>query len=154
MRQHFRILKIALLFHTIQNKSEKNIHAMIMYTCKSKLNLFFLEVWNHIYNCFNEILQIKFLQYIVVFLGRDVLNQFQLRGCNVYPSPPPNFSTDLAFFRECFFLRLGGRSPPLAPPLATPPDLAILTICIPDRDGPRVRIREKKSSRNFFGGKF
>ena len=43
MRQHFRILKIALLFHTIQNKSEKNIHAMIMHTCKSKLNLVFLE---------------------------------------------------------------------------------------------------------------
>jgi hypothetical protein len=43
MRQHFRILKIALLFYTIQNKSEKNIHAMKMHTCKSKLNLFFLE---------------------------------------------------------------------------------------------------------------
>ena len=43
MRQHFRILKIALLFHTIQNKSEKNIHAMIMHTRKSKLNLVFLE---------------------------------------------------------------------------------------------------------------
>jgi hypothetical protein len=44
MRHHFRILKIMLLFYTIQNKSaEKNIHAMIMHTCKSKLNLFFLE---------------------------------------------------------------------------------------------------------------
>jgi hypothetical protein len=86
MRQHFRILKIALLFHTIQNKSEKNIDAMIMHTCKSKLNIF---SWNHIYNCFNEILQIKFLQYIVVFLSRDVLNQFQLRGCNVYPPSAP-----------------------------------------------------------------
>ena len=45
MRQHFRILKIALLFYTIQNKSEKNIDAMIMHTCKSKLNLFFLELY-------------------------------------------------------------------------------------------------------------
>jgi hypothetical protein len=35
--------KFALLFYTIQNKSEKNIYAMIMHTCKSKLNLFFLE---------------------------------------------------------------------------------------------------------------
>ena len=43
-----------------------------------------------------------FLQYIVVFLSRDVLNQFQLRGCNVYP-PPPQF--------------LYGFSPPLATPL-------------------------------------
>ena len=43
IRPHFRILKIALLFYTIQNKSEKNIHAMIMHTCKSKLNPFFLE---------------------------------------------------------------------------------------------------------------
>ena len=45
MRHHFRIFKIAFLFYTIQNKSEKNIHAMIIciHTCKSKLNLFFLE---------------------------------------------------------------------------------------------------------------
>ena len=43
MRHYFRILKIALLFYTIPSKSEKNIHAMIMHTCKSKLNLFFLE---------------------------------------------------------------------------------------------------------------
>ena len=49
------------------------------------------------------ILQIKFLQYIVVFLSRDVLNQFQHRGCNMYP-PPPQFL--YGFF---FFLRLGGR---------------------------------------------
>jgi hypothetical protein len=109
MRHHFRILKIALLFYTIQNKSEKNIHAMIMHTCKSKLNLFF--TWNHIYNCFNEILQIKFLQYIVVFLSRDVLNQFQLRGCNLYP--PPKFLYGFSLFQIMFFLRLGGRSPPL-----------------------------------------
>jgi hypothetical protein len=43
MRHNFRILKIALLFYTIQNKSEKNIHAVIMHTRKSKLHLFFLE---------------------------------------------------------------------------------------------------------------
>jgi hypothetical protein len=42
MRHHFRILKIVLLFYTIQNKSEKNIHAM-MHACEFKLNLFFLE---------------------------------------------------------------------------------------------------------------
>ena len=70
--------------------------------------------WNHIYNCFSEILQMKFLQYIVVFLSRDLPNQFQLRACNVYP-PPPNFSTDFAFFREWFLWRLGGGA--VAPPL-------------------------------------
>ena len=43
MRHHFRILKIALLFYTIQNKSEKKIHAMIMHTFEFKLNLFLLE---------------------------------------------------------------------------------------------------------------
>jgi hypothetical protein len=55
-----------------------------------------------------------FLQYIVVFLSRDVLNQFQLRGCNMYP--PPQFLYGFSLFQRIFFLRLGGRSPPLAPP--------------------------------------
>jgi hypothetical protein len=46
MRHHFRILQIALLFYTIQNKSEKKIHAMIMHTFEFKLNLFFLEPYH------------------------------------------------------------------------------------------------------------
>jgi hypothetical protein len=35
MRHHFRILKIALLFHTIQNKYNlrRNIHSIMMHTC-------------------------------------------------------------------------------------------------------------------------
>jgi hypothetical protein len=41
----FPHFKIAFLFYTIQNKSEKYIHAMIIHihTCKSKLNLVFVE---------------------------------------------------------------------------------------------------------------
>ena len=35
-------------------------------------------------------------------------------------TPPPNFSTDLAFLREWFLWRLGGGGA-VAPPLATPP---------------------------------
>ena len=82
---------------TIQNKSEKNIHAMIIHTCKSKLNLFFLEP------CISTTASTRFytsssssIQFLVVFLSRYVLNQFQLRVCNTYPPPPSNFSTDLA----------------------------------------------------------
>jgi hypothetical protein len=114
MRQHFRILEIALLFHTIQNKSEKNIHAMIIHTCKSKLNLFFLEPYLQL---LNKILQIKFLQYIVVFLSRDILNQFQLRGCNMYP-PPPKCCYGFSLFQRIFFFAIGGGGDrPLAMPL-------------------------------------
>jgi hypothetical protein len=78
-----------------------------------------LEPYLQDYKCFNEILQIKFLQYIVYFLTRDVLNQFQLRACNVYP--PAIFSTDLAFLREWFLWRLGWEAvvPPLPPGYAT-----------------------------------
>ena len=46
MRHHFRILKIALLFHTIQNKSEKKYSCYddaYMYLTVKNLNLFFLE---------------------------------------------------------------------------------------------------------------
>jgi hypothetical protein len=39
MRHHFRIFKIAFLFYTIQNKSEKNIHAMIIRTVYIHVNL-------------------------------------------------------------------------------------------------------------------
>jgi hypothetical protein len=107
MRHHFHIFKIAFLFYTIQNKSEKNIHAMIIriHTCKSKLNLFFLEPY------LQRTASTKFYKstsssilFLVVFLNWYVLNQFQLWVCNVYPAPPPppppNFSTDLAFFRD------------------------------------------------------
>jgi hypothetical protein len=45
-----------------------------------------------------------FLQYIVVFLSRDVLNQFQLRGCTL---PPPQFLYGFSLFQRMFFLRLG-----------------------------------------------
>ena len=45
--------------------------------------------------------------------SRRTCNQFQLRACTVTCTPPPNFSTNLAFFREWFLWRLGGRSPPL-----------------------------------------
>jgi hypothetical protein len=106
--------------YTIQNKSEKKYSCYdnaYMYLTVKNLNQIYSS-WNHIYSCFNEILQTKFLQYIFFFRSRDVLNQFQLRACNVYrPLPPPNFYTDLAFLRERFLWRLGGgQSPP--PPLA------------------------------------
>ena len=45
------------------------------------------------------------IQFLVVFLSRYVLNQFQLRVCNVYPT---NFSENVF----CGDLG-GGRSPPL-----------------------------------------
>ena len=68
----------------------------------------------------NEILQIKFLQYILVFLSRATyLISFSFG--NVTCPPPPHFSTDLAFFRKCFFFRLGGGAvAPPCPLLATP----------------------------------
>jgi hypothetical protein len=85
MIHHFRILKIALLFHTIQNTSEKKYScyddAYMYLTVKNRNKIY--SSWNHIYNCFNENSQIKFLQYIAFFLSRDELNQFQLRACNV-----------------------------------------------------------------------
>jgi hypothetical protein len=135
MRQHFRILKIALLFHTIQNKSEKNIHAMIMHTCKSTLNL---VSWNHIYNCFNEILQIMFLQYIVVFLSRDVLNQFQLRGCNVYPHPP-QFLYGFSLFQRMVFFAIGGAVAPPSPPLGYATGLYMYNIRCSPLDHCKIR---------------
>jgi hypothetical protein len=39
MRHHFRIFKIAFLFYTIQNKSEKNIHAMVIRMVYIHVNL-------------------------------------------------------------------------------------------------------------------
>jgi hypothetical protein len=77
-----------------------------------------LEPYLQDYKCFNEILQIKFLQYIVFFLSRDVLNQFQLRTCNVYP--PPKFLYGFSLFERMVFVAIGGGGA-VAPPLATPP---------------------------------
>ena len=57
-----------------------------------------------------------FLQYIVVFLSRDVLNQFQLRGCNVYP-PPPQFLYGFSLFQRMVFFAIGGGGRPPSPPL-------------------------------------
>ena len=59
------------------------------------------------YNCFNEISQIKFLQYIVFLLSRDVLNQFQLRACNVYPSPPSQFLYGFSLSERMVFVAIG-----------------------------------------------
>jgi hypothetical protein len=90
-----------------------------IHTCKSTLNLFFLE---------------PYLQ----LLQRDFTNQHppvsssssfssvdtylsSLSFEHVTCTPSPNFSTDLAFFREWFLWRLGGGGrPPSPPPLATP----------------------------------
>jgi hypothetical protein len=80
-----------------------------------------LEPYLQDYKCFNEILQIKFLQYIVFFLSRDVLNQFQLRACNVYPPPPKKFLYGFSLFERMVFVAIGGRSPPPPPPPPPPP---------------------------------
>jgi hypothetical protein len=115
MRHHFGIFKIAFLFYTIQNKSEKNIHAMIIrrHTCKSKLNLFFLEPYL-------QLLQRDFtnqdppVSSSSSFSSVDTYlmgSSFEYVTCN---PPPPNFSMDLASFREWFLWRLGGGA--VAPP--------------------------------------
>ena len=122
MRHHFHInFKITLLFYTIQNKSEKNIHAMIIciHTCKSKLNLFFLESHRQLLE--RDLIyksSSSSIQFLVVFLSRYTLNQFQLRVCIMYPPPPTNFSTDFGCFREW---RLPAPPPPcMATPLMSP----------------------------------
>jgi hypothetical protein len=93
-------------FYTIQNKSGKNIHAMIIHihTCKSKLNLFFLEPYL-------QLLQRDFTnQHPPVsssssFSSVDTyLISFSFE--HVTCAPSPNFATDLAFFRELFLWRL------------------------------------------------
>ena len=94
---------------TIQNKSEKNIHAMIIHTCKSKLNLFFLEP------CILQLLQRDFTHQVPPvsssssFSSVDTyLISFSFEYVTRTPPPPSNFSTDLALFCGDWG---GGRSP-------------------------------------------
>jgi hypothetical protein len=88
---------------------------MNYHTCKSKLNLFFLEPYL-------QLLQRDFTNQVPSasssssFASVDTyLISFSFE--HVTCAPSPNFATDLAFFREWFLWRLGGGGRP--PPLAT-----------------------------------
>jgi hypothetical protein len=76
-----------------------------------------------IYNCFNEILQIKFLRSSISSFSSVDTYLISFSFEHVPCHPPPHFSTDLVFFREWFLWRFGGgggRSPIAPSPLATP----------------------------------
>ena len=118
MRHHFGIFKIAFLFYTIQNKSEKNIHAMIIriHTCKSKLNLFFLEPYL-------QLLQRDFtnqdppVSSSSLFSSVDTYlmsSSFEYVTCN---PPPPQFLYGFSLFQRMVFVAIGGGA---VAPLATP----------------------------------
>jgi hypothetical protein len=117
MRQHFRILKIAfMLFYMIQNKSEKNIHAMKMHTCKSKPEIWFLgtisttALTRFYKSSSSSISSFSSVEtYLISFSFEDVT-------C----TPLLQFLYGFSLFQRIFFLRLGGAVAPPRPPSATP----------------------------------